>query len=120
MGKYYKLEGKKAVPCKDVTEWALWNQKADRTVKKDTINGCDVSTVFLGLCHQFGDGPPLIFETMIFGGPHDQYQDRCSTWEQALSMHQKAINLLNNDSNQEINSFDNCEVCGCTQVECIC
>ena len=29
-------------------------------------NGYWVSTVFLALNHQFGDGPPLFFETMVF------------------------------------------------------
>lgn len=36
------------------------------------------------------DGPPILFETMIFGGEHDQYQERCSTWEQARKAHPDA------------------------------
>ena len=27
-----------------------------------------ISTIWLGLDHQYGDGPPLIFETMVFNG----------------------------------------------------
>lgn len=39
-----------------------------------------VSTVWLGLDHRFGDaGAPLIFETMVFGGPHDSDCFRWST-----------------------------------------
>lgn len=31
--------------------------------------GCEVSTVFLGLDHSWTPGgPPLVFETMVFGG----------------------------------------------------
>jgi hypothetical protein len=30
------------------------------------------------------------FETMIFGGPLDQYQARVPTWEQALEQHEEA------------------------------
>lgn len=46
-----------------------------------------VSTVWLGLDHRFGDGPPLIFETMVFGGAFDQEGDRYSTKEQAEAGH---------------------------------
>jgi hypothetical protein len=38
-----------------------------------------VSTVHLGLDYGFGDGPPVIFETMIFGGPMDQTIERYTT-----------------------------------------
>jgi hypothetical protein len=37
-------------------------------------------------------GQPILFETMIFEGPHDQeYQRRCSSYEYALLMHQEGI-----------------------------
>lgn len=53
-----------------------------------------VSTMFLGLNHRYhGDGPPLVFETMIFGGEHDQWQERCSTWAEAEAMHARACQL---------------------------
>ncbi|WP_166903861.1 hypothetical protein [Mycobacterium sp. DL440] len=42
---------------------------------KQNYHGDDevvVSTVWLGLNHSFtDDGPPIIFETMVFGGVHD-------------------------------------------------
>lgn len=47
-----------------------------------------VSTVYLGIDHSFtGDGPPLIYETMIFGGELHEEQARYSTREQALEGH---------------------------------
>lgn len=52
---------------------------------------CRVSTIFLAIDHRRSDGPPILFETMIFGGPFDQYQERCSTWEEAEAMHARAI-----------------------------
>lgn len=52
---------------------------------------CHVSTVFLGLDHQFGQGPPLVFETMVFGGPCDGDQDRYSTWAEAEAGHQRIV-----------------------------
>lgn len=37
-----------------------------KRVAEDTIGDYWVSTVWLGMNHNFGDGPPLIFETMVF------------------------------------------------------
>lgn len=97
MSEHYILEGKKAVPC-DLMTWAKAFEKSDRTVAKSEKGGVKVSTVFLGLDHQYGEGPPLIFETMIFGGEHDQYQDRHSTWEQAEAGHLEACKLAGIES----------------------
>ena len=33
---------------------------------QDTTRSYDVSTVWLGLDHRFGEGAPVIFETMVF------------------------------------------------------
>lgn len=66
----------------------------NRRVGSTSKDGVLVSTVFLALDHAFGGGKPILFETMIFGGEHDQYQDRCSTWEEAEAMHTKACELV--------------------------
>lgn len=51
-----------------------------------------VSTVWLGLDHSFGHGPPLIFETMVFGLPDDaEIMDRYATWEQAKAGHDRIV-----------------------------
>jgi hypothetical protein len=48
-----------------------------------------VSTVWLGLDHSFGfDGPPLIYETLVFGGPLADEMERYTTLEQARTGHQ--------------------------------
>jgi len=78
----------------DLMTWAKNLETGDRIVKQENIGDVRVSTVFLGIDHNFGEGEPLLFETMIFGGEHDQYQDRCFTWEQAEEMHKKAVKLL--------------------------
>jgi hypothetical protein len=51
-----------------------------------------VSTIFTGVNNNFlGDGrPPILFETMVFGGEYDKAQWRWSTYEQAIIGH-KAI-----------------------------
>lgn len=89
----YKLEGKTIIPCHDLMEWARWMEDANRHVRVEKKGDVRVSTVFLGLDHSFDDGPPLLFETMIFGGPHDGFQERCSTWEEAEKQHQNASEL---------------------------
>jgi hypothetical protein len=93
MSEHYVLEGKEAKSV-DLITWAKWFEAADRHVAKtDITDDIHVSTVFLGLDHSFGDGPPLLYETMIFGGEHDEYQQRYSTWEQAEAGHEKAVEL---------------------------
>lgn len=92
MSEHYILDGKKPKSV-DLLEWARWFETADRIVAKTLINGVKVSTVFLGLDHSFGGGPPLLFETMIFGGGHDDYCERFETWEQAEAGHQEAVKL---------------------------
>lgn len=88
MSKHYILEGRKAVPVEMMT-WATWLEANydSRNVAKTNISDGKVSTVFLGLDHSYGVGPPLLFETMVFGGSHDGNTERCTTWEQAEAQH---------------------------------
>jgi len=63
----------------------------------DTVVGkVNVSTVWLGLDHQWGDGPPLIFETMVFGGRGKlaDAQQRYATREQALAGHAEMVRAV--------------------------
>lgn len=73
----------------DVLTWGAWMETADRTVAMTTVaEGITVSTQFLGLDHQFGDGPPLLFETMVFGGAFDGEIERHSTRKAAKAGHE--------------------------------
>lgn len=58
-----------------------------RVARTEFPDGTVVSTVFLGLDLSFGDGEPLLFETMVFGGDHDGKMTRSSTWDQAWADH---------------------------------
>lgn len=99
MSEHYILDGHTPVQA-DLMTWARWFEKADadRVVAKDEIGEARISTVFLGLDHNWGDGPPLLFETMIFGGQHADYQERCSTWDEAEAMHKAACDLVRNSA----------------------
>ncbi len=85
---HYILEGTEVVEVKDLMEWAKWLESADRHVAKDESHGVEVSTVFLGLDYNFGSGPPLLFETMVFGGKLDGEVNRYSTWQEAETGHE--------------------------------
>jgi hypothetical protein len=87
----YILDGKNPVAVDDALEWAKWFETADRTVKKSKIGDAEISTVFLGLDHNWGLGPPVLFETMIFGGRFDEDQDRYCTWDEAIKGHDCAV-----------------------------
>ena len=64
-----------------------------RVARTTVGDGIDVSTVFLGIDHTLGAGPPMIYETMIFGGPYAEYCERYSTWEEAHAGHTKAVQI---------------------------
>lgn len=92
--RYWVLKGKTPRPVNDLVTWAKWFEVANRrvAVTKSDFPPITVSTVFLGIDHGFSEkGLPILFETMIFGGPHDGYQRRCSTWNDAEAMHRAAV-----------------------------
>jgi hypothetical protein len=90
MADKYILDGHETRPA-DLLEWASWFENTDRTVAKTTVgrdaHKAEVSTVFLGLDHSFGTGPPLLFETLVIGGPLDEEMERYSTWDDAEAGH---------------------------------
>lgn len=71
-----------------------------RIIKIDNVSEfVRVSTVFLMLDHNYiPGGPPVLFETMIFGGDHDGYQDRYTTKAEALIGHEKAVKLAKGEA----------------------
>jgi len=95
VSKYYILKERQPVEAHDALEWGRWFEKADRRVALTEGDIVSVSTVFLGLDHQFdGNGPPLLFETMIFGGPRDEETHRYGTWEEAEAGHKALVEEL--------------------------
>ena len=89
---YFTLEDGEPVPAPDLIAWAEWFETADRDIAKTTIGDVLVSTVFLGLDHSFGEpGPPILFETMVFGGELDQRMERYSSLEDAMLGHERWV-----------------------------
>jgi len=92
VGRYYSRQGREL----SLMEWALsyenMTEEARRVARTALDGEVVVSTVWLGLDHQWAPaGPPLIFETMIFGGPLDGETWRYATEEQALAGHAYAV-----------------------------
>lgn len=90
---YYDRKGKKI----SLQDWMMFLscETADpRRVALDEFpGGSRVSTVWLGLDHSFGAGPPLIFETMVFGGEDfdDLDMERYATEEEAIEGHKAMV-----------------------------
>ena len=78
----------------DLIKWARWFETAERQIADDTIGQVQISTVFLGLYHSFSKGEPVLFETVIFGGEHDEYQERYTNRVAALAGHDQAVALV--------------------------
>jgi len=93
--KHYILdENNNPVVEEDFETWAKWNFGSGAAVRVDytEINSeVFVSTVFLGLDHNLrGEGPPILFETMVFGG-ECKLQLRYTTWEEAQEGHKEIV-----------------------------
>jgi hypothetical protein len=121
---HYVLVNRTAVPCPDLKVWAWFMgaaalsrrvavtegdanpdaEGADGWIWEDDDGGnhyatrAKVSTVFLGLDHAFGEGPPILFESMVF--PVDDngrvvYAEvacnRYSTWDEAVIGHANLV-----------------------------
>jgi hypothetical protein len=108
----YRLEGHTPVPDLDENPlpWAEWFETADRRVAETEVlddlvaqiavpelrpverGTSRISTVFLGLDHNHGGvGPPILFETMVFGGPLDRECQRYATWDEAEAGHAEMV-----------------------------
>lgn len=101
MSGWYILDNDHNPVAADVLVAAKWieDNPERRVVKQENIldkNGktVRVSTVFLGLDHAWNSKTPVLWETMIFGGEHDQnYQERYTSYEDALEGHKVAVEI---------------------------
>ena len=99
IGAHYILaeDDKTPIAC-SAEEWAKWLETSeDRRVVARTNLGAlgEVSTVFLGLNHNFGNyGKPILWETMCFEGPLDEGQWRDTSWSRAVARHRLVVRKL--------------------------
>jgi len=93
LGKYILLEDGTPKLEEDVMLWAHWFESSSRTVERTKLGDeVEVSTVFLGMDHNFGGkGKPVLWETLVFGGPMDGEMDRYTSEEEARAGHQRMV-----------------------------
>lgn len=94
IGKHYRiLINGELIPA-DMLTWSKWFEDIDnRRIGYDEFEGGYISTVCLGMNHRFTE-MPLWFETMIFGGEHDQYLERYATLAEAQEGHKRAVQMV--------------------------
>ena len=90
---YYWLNAAgEAERCHDALTWATWFETADRQIAQTVIDeDTVVSTVFLGMDHNWAGGPPVLWETLVFGGALDGTMDRYQSREEAEAGHREMV-----------------------------
>jgi hypothetical protein len=94
MSKYYVLNADGEIVAASLLEWGRYFEAADRHVANDMIGDVRVSTVFLGIDHSLYGERPVLFETLVFGGPLDGEMDRYHTKEQASIGHKEMVDRV--------------------------
>lgn len=97
MLKHYILNKKgRPIRCSFWT-WARWFEKtSNRVIAQTQMGRIMVSTIFLGIDHNFSDhGPPILWETLVLGGPSHGDGERCAgSREQAEAGHMKWVEKM--------------------------
>jgi hypothetical protein len=82
----------------DSARWSAWFEfhYHERIVARTVVQeGVEVSTVFLGLDHNYSQtGPPILFETMVFGGLCDGDMDRYAAMDESRQGHWAMVNRV--------------------------
>jgi len=95
---YYLNDDNSIRPC-TFREWADQLRKMYETntkhVGNEVADGKRISTVWLGLNYNSFEGPPIVFETMVFDEDRSViYCKRYSSWNEALKGHKKAVKII--------------------------
>jgi hypothetical protein len=93
---YYVLTNNKQIQKATLEQYNdYFNRAAEGSVpwrvQLEKTEDSEVSTVFLGLNHNWSGGAPVLFETMVMGGPMAGEQDRYCTWAEAEQGHKQMV-----------------------------
>lgn len=92
---YILNEDRTTTPLEEPIDYSHFCWDIDkRRVAETTVGHAWVSTVFLQSDHGFGNGPPMLFETLVFGGDHDDLMRRYTTWDEAVAGHAEVVKLV--------------------------
>lgn len=110
--KYILDETGNPVEEPDLMKWAAWFEKAERKIARSEFfqpawkvwlskllkikrwEPARVSTVFLGLNHNYGEGEPVLFETMVFGGRYNEQMERYEYLDKAKIGHEQWVSKV--------------------------
>jgi hypothetical protein len=82
-------------PESNLLEWANWFDSAKLKLAHASLDGIEVSTVFLGVNHGPGGSTPRLWETMITGTPIGRIIHRHSyARAEAETTHNWLVNLV--------------------------
>jgi hypothetical protein len=89
------------VPCDSMLEYSAWLGTLNEEIRtpvgyivgKDSLDDCEVSTVYLGIDHSFR-GEHVLWETMVFGGESDMYQERYTSHADAVAGHARVCDAV--------------------------
>lgn len=88
------------MPQDDLLEWGAWMKAAQESgraqVAEDRIDPFHIRTHFCGCDHNWEDGPPVLFETLVTENNErrDLYTQRYTTWNDAETGHAQVIKNL--------------------------
>lgn len=95
---YYRLNGREIELVGGMKEMIEASLPITTRLFSTEIGQSRISTVFLsmdhGLAGLIGDGSPVLFETMVFGGEYDDYQERYHTYDQAEEGHKRIVEMV--------------------------
>ncbi len=112
IGQYILDKRGQPVPCYENLEWAAWFENSGelRRVALDDLGELGrVSTVFLALDYNFSPmhDPltyrPILWETMVFGGPHAYEMRRYMSREAAERGHAEMVKMIREESHASAN-----------------
>lgn len=93
MPSFWILKDRVPVKADMVAHMEFFRVDANRRVAETLLPGARISTVFLGIDHNFERrGPPILFETMVFDdGGEEERQERYATWAEAEAGHDAIV-----------------------------
>jgi hypothetical protein len=100
---FYRLDARKPVRC-TLAEYALaMLDETQRVLAQTQVGDLHVSSIFIGIDQNFGTGPVLLFETLVFGLP-DDLRPRWlhATWADSMAWHRQLVQSLNESGQQAL------------------
>jgi hypothetical protein len=91
---YYRMDGTAATRAEFIAMVKDPRRFIGNTIIRHRGEVIRVSTVFLMLDHSFMGGPPVLWETMVFGGPNDCEQWRYAHRRAAKAGHRDVVRFL--------------------------